>query len=562
MTTELTSRPRDKRPRRLTPDAALLSAELLEAIATYLPPEGMASFLDALPEQLRTPALQLVATLSQVLGLQVLWPTLDLSVLVQLADADNILAQLLSVNPRLCVTSPTSQSIAPEVVTPPRTWPTLRHLSLTIATWTMDSAVLASLQQVFVANAACLRSIDVRLTALPIPTSNGLHATQSTCLAALADLLVSIECVTKLVLRATDKVRFPETAAAMLAAWIDAMPLTSLTMRNVDKPSAARRLWANPSPVSIALGDTRPPAHGVGGMWLRHLTHLELPFLLPSEMSLMVQALVQSPLVSLHMRGWDATRYTAGHPGAPHFLEYDLPRLNQLTTLRLTNVRLTTTHCLTLALLLPRYTHLGLTSNRMGDAGILALAPFLRHTSQLETLTLVDQGFGDVGASALATALMHTPRLRTLDLGRNNIKISGVMALSGLLPHLPRLATWRLCNNPLGAKGLVFLLRAWTYVELDTTTLIDARDTVGSEDDARDCDALISALPRHRRCLAGNISRDAEIARTEARSAQFKAYNQAYFAQRLARKHAVRGCCRRDLSSCSYVLLHAASRWE
>ncbi|KDO17439.1 hypothetical protein SPRG_17140 [Saprolegnia parasitica CBS 223.65] len=99
MTTELTSRPRDKHPRRLTPDAALLSAELLEAIATYLPVEGMTSFLDALPEHLRTPALELLATLSQVLGLQVLWPTLDLSVLVQLADADNILAQLLSVNP-------------------------------------------------------------------------------------------------------------------------------------------------------------------------------------------------------------------------------------------------------------------------------------------------------------------------------------------------------------------------------------------------------------------------------------------------------------------------------
>ncbi|KDO30406.1 hypothetical protein SPRG_04320 [Saprolegnia parasitica CBS 223.65] len=217
----------------------------------------------------------------------------------------------------------------------------------------------------------------------------------------------------------------------------------------------------------------------MGGMWLRHLTHLELPFLLPSEMSLMVQALVESPLVSLHMRGWDVTRYTAGHPGAPHFLEYDLPRLDQLTTLRLTNVRLTTTHCLTLALLVPRYNHLGLTSNRMGDAGVLALArpSYTRRT--LKTLTLVNQGFGDVGASALATALVHTPRLRTLDLGRNDIKISGIMALSGLLPHLPRLATWRLCNNPLGAKGLVFLLRAWTYAvprSLWTPAVVAFRD--------------------------------------------------------------------------------------
>ncbi|KDO30409.1 hypothetical protein SPRG_04323 [Saprolegnia parasitica CBS 223.65] len=479
----------------------LLSPTLLETIATYLPSEGMMmAFLEALPKERRTPALELLATLSHALGLQVLWPTLDMVVLVRLANADSILAQLLSVNPRLCIAPVSARPIVPVVVaTPPRTWPTLRHLSLTIATWTMDLAVLANVQQMFVANAACLRSIDVNITALPIPASDGRYATQSTCLAALVNLLVSTPYVTKVALRATFKVPFPETAAMALAQWIDAMPLTSLTMKNMYELSPTQQLWTKPTLVSLALPNTWHRLDNGSSAMSRHLTHLELGLSGPSPMQDVVGMLVQSPLQSLHLCLSNVAR-DFDMASTQLFLEDDLPRLDQLTTLRLTNVRLTTTHCLTLALLLPRYNHLGLTSNRMGDAGVLALAPFLRHSSQLKTLTLVDQGFGDVGASALATALVHTPRLRTLDLGRNDITASGAMSLSCLFPNLPRLATWRLCNNPLGAKGLVFLLRAWTYVKFPTATLLDARGSIDCDDDRRDCDALLSDLPRHRTC--------------------------------------------------------------
>ncbi|KDO21006.1 hypothetical protein SPRG_13934 [Saprolegnia parasitica CBS 223.65] len=429
----MTSATLAKRQHRPEPDTMLLSPELLEAIATYVPVDCMTAFLEALPKQLRTPALQLATTLSHALGLEVLWPTLDVASLTQLANADNVLAQLLIVNPRLCIESTIALPVVPVVATLPRAWPTLERISLTITTWTMDARALATVQQVFLANAASLQSIDVCIAARPIPPPDERYATQSAILTGLADLLVSMRRVTKLALRGAFKVRFPDEAAATLAAWIQATPLTSLTMTNVDE--------------------------GSGSTLSRHLTHLDLQLLPPSQMSYVVGRLVNSALVSLHVR---ASNEMQGPDGRDEqcFLDDDLPRLNRLTTLRLTNIHLSTTHCLTLALLLPRYSHLGLTSNKLRDAGVLALAPFLRHTSQLETLSLVNQSFGDVGASALSTALVHTPRLRTLDLSRNNIKRAGAMALSCLLAHLPRLATVRLQGNPLDANGVVALLLA------------------------------------------------------------------------------------------------------
>ncbi|KDO18493.1 hypothetical protein SPRG_16148 [Saprolegnia parasitica CBS 223.65] len=418
----------------------LLSPELLEAIATYVPVDGMAAFLEALPKHLRTPALQLATTLSHALGLKVLWPTLDVASLTQLANADNVLAQLLIVNPRLCIESAIALPVVPVVATLPRAWPTL------------DPTV----QQVFLANAASLRSIDVCFSARPIPPPDERYVTQSAILTALADLLVSMRRVTKLALRGAFKVRFPDEAAATLAAWIRATPLTSLTMRNVDEVSSAQQLWAKPTCASSL--DTRLQ-QGSGSTLSRHLTHLDLQLLPPSEMSYVVGRLVNSALVSLHVRASSEMQGPDG-PDEQCFLDDDLPRLTRLTTLRLTNIHLSTTHCLTLALLLPRYLHLGLTSNKLRDAGVLALAPFLRHASHLETLSLVNQSFGDVGASALSTALVHTHRLRTLDLSGNTIERVGAKALSCLLAHLPRLATVRLQGNPLGASGDVALLLA------------------------------------------------------------------------------------------------------
>ncbi|EQC32748.1 hypothetical protein SDRG_09720 [Saprolegnia diclina VS20] len=487
------------RRRRLTPDTNLLSPENLEAIAPYLASEDYMTFLRALPDQLRTPALRLVAMLAHVLGSDAIWPGLDLGVLTQLANAKNILAQLLSVHPTLRATTPTALPNMPPVLAPPsRPWPMLGHLSLTFAAWAMDPAVLTTVQQVLTFNAASLRSIEVHFSAPYVREWDELKPAQNALLEMLVGLLVALQRIEKLTLRATHKLRFPDAAAASLAAWIDTTPLTSLTMNNMYELSSTQSVWAKPTLVSLALDPLFRFNHRAA--FSRWLTHIDLRLFGPYQLYYVAERLIDCPLTSLHFRLEDGDTIKGGQD-VQRFLETHLPSLHQLTTLRLTSVHLSTTHCLTLALLLPRYKHVALTSNKLGDAGVLALAPFLRHTSQLETLKLVGQGFGDVGASALATALKHTPLLHTLDLGRNEIKMSGVVALSHLFPYLPRLATWRLSNNPLGAKGLVFLLRAWTYVELNTTMLIDARSTIDNNDDSRDVDALIAALPRHRTCL-------------------------------------------------------------
>ncbi|KDO20627.1 hypothetical protein SPRG_12984 [Saprolegnia parasitica CBS 223.65] len=463
MTTELPGAALDVHRRRLAPGAMLLSPDLLEAIATYLPYDGMSAFLTALPEQLRTPGLQLLATLSKAFGLQVFWPSLNITVLTQLENANDVLAQLLPVNPRLRVTDTYTLRRVPVVVTPTPTWPTLDRISLTV-------------------NAAL-----------------HLHVTEQRSHSA-GDLLVSMQGVTKLSLRATHKVRFPDAAAEALAAWIEATPLTYLKMDNFGELSSRHRFWSKPTLVSLALPNTDFLLENGGGTTSRHLTHLDLCLSGASPMQSVTGLFIKSPLQSLHL----SLPYTATHRdmhSTQHFLDVDLPQLHQLLTLRLTNLRLSTIHCLTLAPFVPRLTHLDLTSSKMGDAGVLALAPFLRHTLHLETLALADQGFGDVGASALSTALMHAKHLRTLDLGCNAIEVAGATALSSLLAHLPRLAKWRIGNNPLGANGVAALLHAWTYVELTTTTLIDARGTIGQKDDQRVCKALLSDLPPYRACL-------------------------------------------------------------
>ncbi|EQC32747.1 hypothetical protein SDRG_09719 [Saprolegnia diclina VS20] len=475
-----------------------VSPELLQAIVSFLPSKDMA---------LRTPALQLVATLTQAVGPHVFSRGHDLEALAQLENAYCILDQLLTTSHTLCVSAPTALSTIPSVATPPRVRPTLHRLCLEITDWTDDSRVLACLQHVFAVNAASLQSIEVHVSA---PHDRAPQVWRSQWqhgfLTTLVQGLVSLRHVASLSLRSVHGLRFPEQEATALAAWIDETPLTSLRMENINELSPGRQLWAKPTLTSLSLDpifrldDSATFAHS--------LTYVDLQLFDARQLKDMATTLANSPIKSLHVRLMNNTS-RQDELATQGFFEIDLPRFAQLTTLHLTNIHLSTTHCLTLALLLPRFKHLALTTNKLGDTGVLALTPFLRHASLVETLTLVDQGFGDAGASALT----HTPRLCMLNLSRNNIKLGGVLALSGLLPQLSRLATWRLCSNPLGAKGLVFLLRAWTYVELDTTTLIDARSTVGSEDDSRVVDALIAALPSHRTCLAALEAPAIEIKR-------------------------------------------------
>ncbi|EQC32746.1 hypothetical protein SDRG_09718 [Saprolegnia diclina VS20] len=469
-----------------------MSPELLQAIVSFLPSKDMAVLANALPEQLRTPALQLVATLTQAVGPHVFSLGHDLEALAQLENAYCILDQLLTTSHTLCVSAPTALSTIPSVATPPRVRPTLHRLCLEITDWTDDPRVLACLQHVFAVNAASLQSIEVNVSA-PHDRAPEVWRSQwqHDFLTTLVQGLVSLRHVTSLSLRSMHGLRFPEQEAMTLAAWIDATPLASLRMENIYELSPGRQLWAKPTLTSLSLDVIY--RFDDFASFTPSLTHVDLRLFGPRELGRVAKSLANCPIQSLDVRLTNRL-FRQADLATQDFFDYDLPRFTQLTSLCLTNVHLSTTHCLALSPLLPRFKHLRLTSNRLGDAGVRALAVDLTFALQLETLTLVDQGFGDDGASALAFALMHTPLLRTLDLSRNAIKLRGAKLLSYFVFDRPRLVTWRLCSNPLGASGLAFLLRRWTYGEVDTLRVIDARGSIASTDDRRGCRVTDDAM--------------------------------------------------------------------
>ena len=99
-----------------------------------------------------------------------------------------------------------------------------------------------------------------------------------------------------------------------------------------------------------------------------------------------------------------------------------------------------------------------LTGNAFGDAGASALAETLRnaarsrHSLQLQTLRLDRCAIGDVGATALASALGRMPDMRELSLRKNKIGDAGVVALAENMPAGVRAL---LVNaNAFGEEGL------------------------------------------------------------------------------------------------------------
>ncbi|EQC32743.1 hypothetical protein SDRG_09715 [Saprolegnia diclina VS20] len=95
---------------------------------------------------------------------------------MQLVNADNVLAQLLGVNSRLCFTLGPARSNVPVVVPPPRARLTLRHLPFTVTAWTTGPAALVNVQQVLLATATSVQSIDVCLS-----PSDGRYTASWTC---------------------------------------------------------------------------------------------------------------------------------------------------------------------------------------------------------------------------------------------------------------------------------------------------------------------------------------------------------------------------------------------
>ena len=105
-----------------------------------------------------------------------------------------------------------------------------------------------------------------------------------------------------------------------------------------------------------------------------------------------------------------------------------------------------------------------LSRNRLGDPGVQALAPALRHLPRLEQLFLYDNGFGDAGAAALARAAADgaLPRLRELYLYANRLGDGGVRALAAAVAGgaLARLDSLGLISNKVGDAGAEALAAA------------------------------------------------------------------------------------------------------
>ncbi len=120
---------------------------------------------------------------------------------------------------------------------------------------------------------------------------------------------------------------------------------------------------------------------------------------------------------------------------------------------------------------------LSLSWNRIGDAGVMALAG----TAGAARLAALDLGYcelGDAAAAALAAA-RGLARLSTLNLGVNRIGDAGLAALAAS-PHLGRLEALNLGHNPVGDAGVLALfasplLAGLTALHLHGTHVSDAQ---------------------------------------------------------------------------------------
>eukprot|EP00966_Prymnesium_polylepis_P328870 7384629-Prymnesium_polylepis.1 len=99
----------------------------------------------------------------------------------------------------------------------------------------------------------------------------------------------------------------------------------------------------------------------------------------------------------------------------------------------------------------PSLTGLSLDGNRLGAAGVRALAPWPLHLVQLQ---LDRNSLGAAGAFELAKNLaLMGPTLTALSLCDNRIGETGAEALANVLPQLARLTALRLDQNDLRGRG-------------------------------------------------------------------------------------------------------------
>ena len=111
-----------------------------------------------------------------------------------------------------------------------------------------------------------------------------------------------------------------------------------------------------------------------------------------------------------------------------------------------------------------RLTSLRLSANRVGPAGVRALARGLTANTALLSLSLADNGgVGDAGAHAVASMLLSNTTLTRLHLGGCGVGAEGATALGAALAHGgSALRALRLCRNVLGAAGVAPIAAALT----------------------------------------------------------------------------------------------------
>jgi Ran GTPase-activating protein (RanGAP) involved in mRNA processing and transport len=114
----------------------------------------------------------------------------------------------------------------------------------------------------------------------------------------------------------------------------------------------------------------------------------------------------------------------------------------------------------------------------MGDAGMAALAPAMRH---LDSLDVAHCGLTSDSAAALALLVQHARKLQTIRLSNNPIGSIGATALAAFLGSSSALRTLELRDCDIGADGAAALgaalTRGWSVANL----ILDGNHKIGDE---------------------------------------------------------------------------------
>ena len=146
------------------------------------------------------------------------------------------------------------------------------------------------------------------------------------------------------------------------------------------------------------------------------------------------------------------------HPDMTNSIDW-----NEVIEINKSKMRINESNALTLSIALEHghVTSLYLSSKIISDAGTVALAQALYHSSTLKELHLFNNSISDAGAVAIAQALHHNSTLERLYLSNDNISDAGAVALAQALHHNFTLKKLGLPgNDAIGKEGTHQLVQA------------------------------------------------------------------------------------------------------